>query len=79
MIYLINKSIEVIIIINADFKTIKINKLLLNTSDKIQKNLFIFLNKFDPIDISNIDIQIIDINIINKYYFIYPNLSNYIF
>jgi hypothetical protein len=68
MIYLINKPAGIIIIIDTNFKIIKINRLLLNINDKIQKNLFSFLNRFSPIDISNIDIQIININIVNKYY-----------
>jgi hypothetical protein len=39
----------------------------LSIYDKIQKNLSNFLNKFGPINISNVDIQVIDANIANKY------------
>jgi hypothetical protein len=56
MIYLINKSAKIIIIINIKFKIIKINRLLLNIYNKIQKNLFNFLNRLSPINISNVNI-----------------------
>ena len=54
--YLINKPIRVIIVIDIDFKAIKVNKQLISIYNKIQRGSSSFLSRLSSTNISRVNV-----------------------